>query len=78
VKRQEILQQLANTVNTYGLDGIDFDDEYSEYGNNGTGQPNDSSFVMLVQELRALLPDKIISFIIMVMPLQGFPGTEPE
>lgn len=54
--------QLANTVNTYGLDGIDFDDEYSEYGNNGTGQPNDSSFVMLVQELRALLPDKIISF----------------
>jgi hypothetical protein len=54
--------QLANTVNTYGLDGIDFDDEYSEYGKNGTGQPNDSSFVMLVQELRALLPNKIISF----------------
>lgn len=54
--------QLANTVNTYGLDGIDFDDEYSEYGNNGTGQPNDSSFVMLVQELRTLLPNKIISF----------------
>lgn len=54
--------QLANTVNTYGLDGIDFDDEYSDYGQNGTGQPNDSSFVMLVQELKALLPDKIISF----------------
>nr|WP_315030342.1 endo-beta-N-acetylglucosaminidase H [uncultured Chryseobacterium sp.] len=54
--------QLANTVNTYGLDGIDFDDEYSEYGQNGTGQPNDSSFVMLVQELKALLPNKIISF----------------
>lgn len=54
--------QLANTVNTYGLDGIDFDDEYSEYGNNGTGQPNDSSFVMLVQELRALLPNKLITF----------------
>ncbi|UOU99128.1 glycosyl hydrolase family 18 protein [Chryseobacterium daecheongense] len=54
--------QLAHTVNTYGLDGIDFDDEYSDYGNNGTGQPNSSSFVMLVQELRALLPDKIISF----------------
>lgn len=54
--------QLAHTVNTYGLDGIDFDDEYSDYGQNGTGQPNDSSFVMLIQELRALLPDKIISF----------------
>ncbi|WP_312297111.1 endo-beta-N-acetylglucosaminidase H [Chryseobacterium sp.] len=59
---RDFAQQLANTVNTYGLDGIDFDDEYSEYGKNGTGQPNDSSFVMLVQELKALLPDKIISF----------------
>ncbi|MFT3978894.1 MAG: PKD domain-containing protein [Ferruginibacter sp.] len=54
--------QIAHTVNTYGLDGIDFDDEYSDYGTNGTGQPNDSSFVMLVQEVRALLPTKIISF----------------
>ncbi|HCA08594.1 endo-beta-N-acetylglucosaminidase H [Chryseobacterium sp.] len=59
---RDFAQQLAHTVNTYGLDGIDFDDEYSDYGQNGTGQPNDSSFVMLVQELRALLPDKIISF----------------
>ncbi len=54
--------QLANTVYTYGLDGIDFDDEYANYGNNDTGQPNESSFVMLVQELRLLMPDKIISF----------------
>lgn len=59
---RDFAQQLAHTVNTYSLDGIDFDDEYSDYGQNGTGQPNDSSFVMLVQELRALLPDKIISF----------------
>jgi chitinase len=34
---RDFAQQLANTVNTYGLDGIDFDDEYSEYGKNGTG-----------------------------------------
>jgi hypothetical protein len=59
---RDFAQQLAHTVNTYGLDGIDFDDEYSDYGNNGTGQPNASSFVMLVQELKALLPDKIITF----------------
>ncbi|NSL87345.1 chitinase [Chitinophaga sp. Mgbs1] len=55
-------QQLADTANYYGLDGIDFDDEYAEYGNNGTGQPNDSSFVMLLDELRKLMPSKIISF----------------
>jgi len=59
---RDFAQQLAHTVNTYGLDGIDFDDEYSDYGNNGTGQPNASSFVMLVQELKALLPDKMITF----------------
>ncbi|UZT96572.1 glycosyl hydrolase family 18 protein [Chryseobacterium fluminis] len=59
---RDFAQQLAHTVNTYGLDGIDFDDEYSDYGQNGTGQPNASSFVMLVQELKALLPDKLITF----------------
>lgn len=55
-------QQLSDTVTYYGLDGIDFDDEYADYGNNGTTQPNDSSFVMLVDELRQLMPTKIISF----------------
>ncbi|WP_316845937.1 endo-beta-N-acetylglucosaminidase H [Pedobacter psychrodurus] len=55
-------QQLANAVTTYGLDGIDFDDEYAEYGVNGTGQPNASSFVYLVTALRQLMPNKIISF----------------
>ncbi|MGG5209090.1 endo-beta-N-acetylglucosaminidase H [Chryseobacterium sp. MIQD13] len=54
--------QLAHTVYTYGLDGIDLDDEYADYGNNGTGQPNNSSFVMLLQELKAAMPDKLITF----------------
>ncbi|MEU3982454.1 endo-beta-N-acetylglucosaminidase H [Streptomyces sp. NPDC026672] len=53
--------QLSNAVTKYGLDGIDFDDEYAEYGNNGTGQPNASSFVQLVTALRANMPNKIIS-----------------
>ncbi|WP_371405811.1 glycosyl hydrolase family 18 protein [Kribbella sp. NBC_00662] len=54
-------QQLADAVNQYGLDGIDFDDEYAEYGNNGTGQPNDFSFFYLIQALRAKLPNKLIT-----------------
>lgn len=53
--------ELSDTVAEYGLDGIDFDDEYADYGNNGTGQPNDSSFVQLVTALRSNMPDKIIS-----------------
>lgn len=47
--------ELATTVTKYGLDGIDFDDEYTEYGNNGTSQPNDSSFYYLISALRAKL-----------------------
>jgi hypothetical protein len=54
-------KRLSDTVAKYGLDGIDFDDEYAEYGNNGTGQPNASSFVYLVSALRANMPGKIIS-----------------
>ncbi len=54
--------QVAHTVYTYDLDGVDLDDEYAGYGNNGTGQPNNSSFVMLLQELKAAMPDKLITF----------------
>jgi len=54
-------KQLSDTVTKYGLDGIDFDDEYTEYGNNGTGQPNAGSFVHLVTALRAAMPTKLIS-----------------
>jgi hypothetical protein len=54
-------QQLADAVNTYGLDGIDFDDEWAEYGKNGTGLPNDFSFPYLVSALRQLLPNKLIT-----------------
>ncbi|TEW67978.1 chitinase [Mucilaginibacter phyllosphaerae] len=59
---QDFAQQLSNAVTAYGLDGIDFDDEYADYGTNGTGQPNSSSFVYLVTALRQLMPTKIISF----------------
>lgn len=55
-------QELADAVETHGLDGIDFDDEWVGYGNNGTGQPNDFSFVYLVTHLRELLgEDKLIT-----------------
>lgn len=59
---QDFAQLLSNAVTTYGLDGIDFDDEYADYGTNGTGQPNSSSFVYLVTALRQLMPNKLISF----------------
>ncbi|MFB9660278.1 endo-beta-N-acetylglucosaminidase H [Glycomyces mayteni] len=55
--------ELGDVVDAYGLDGIDFDDEWSNYGANGTGPANDSSFVYLVSALRDRLgPDKLITF----------------
>ena len=54
--------QVRDTVNYYGLDGVDFDDEYADYGTKGLPQANDSSFVMLISTLRKLMPNKIISF----------------
>ncbi|MFJ4046130.1 endo-beta-N-acetylglucosaminidase H [Microbacterium sp. NPDC089987] len=54
--------QLADAVEQYGLDGIDFDDEWSGYGNNDTAQPNATSFAYLLDELRDRLgPDKLIT-----------------
>ena len=58
----DFAKQLHSAVVKYGLDGIDFDDEYADYGTNGTGMPNDFSFVYLVTALRKLMPKKIISF----------------
>jgi hypothetical protein len=56
-------QQLFDAVHDYGLDGIDFDDEYADYGGNDTGLPNDFSFVYLLSALRTLLgPYKLITF----------------
>ncbi|GAA2031690.1 endo-beta-N-acetylglucosaminidase family protein [Catenulispora yoronensis] len=54
-------KQLSDAVTKYGLDGIDFDDEYADYGVNGTPQPNASSFVYLIQALRGYMPNKLIT-----------------
>jgi chitinase len=48
-------QQLAKAVQTFGLDGIDIDDEYS------TCEPNDTSLIMVTHALRELEPDIVIS-----------------
>lgn len=61
-KAKDFAQQVANTVWKYALDGIDFDDEYAKYGTNGQPNANNQSFMWLLQELRKLLPNKLITF----------------
>lgn len=49
-------QILAYAVDTYGLDGVDFDDEYSKYGTNDFPNWNTTSFSNLINALRAEMP----------------------
>lgn len=47
---------LAYGVNLFGLDGVDFDDEYAKYGTNGFPNYNTTSFSNLINALRAEMP----------------------
>lgn len=55
-------QQAATVVRRYDLDGVDLDDEWVQYGENGTGQPNAHSFVHFVEALRKKMRDKLLTF----------------
>lgn len=55
-------QQLADAVALYGLDGIDFDDEYAEYNTRGYPDVNNTSYSRVITKLRELMPaDKLIT-----------------
>lgn len=61
-QRNTFAQAIATCVNTYGLDGVDFDDEYAEYGKiSGTPTPSTTNFGLLIQKVRELLPNKLIT-----------------
>ncbi|QES88677.1 BT_3987 domain-containing protein [Rhizosphaericola mali] len=53
--------QIKDVIYKYNFDGVDFDDEYADYGTNGLPYENDSSFVLLIKRVRELMPDKLIT-----------------
>ncbi|KAF5279828.1 hypothetical protein FQR65_LT15190 [Abscondita terminalis] len=59
---EKISLQIRQIVVRYGLDGINFDDEYQSY--NGIDMPvaNNYSYTMLIKRCKELMPDKIVSF----------------
>ena len=69
--------EVTTLVRRYGLDGVDLDDEWSEYGKTGTGQPNAFSFVNFVEALRKRLPNRLITFYVIgpSAERQEFEGT---
>ena len=57
-----ITDELVELVATYGFDGIEVEDEWTQYGANNCPMPNVNSFTVFLRMLRAKLPaDKIIS-----------------
>ena len=58
--------EVADVVNKYGLDGVDIDDEYAEYGCDGcadTTPQNQQSIGWFISALRSALPaPKLITF----------------
>lgn len=62
IQRESFAQQVADCVATYGLDGVDFDEEFAKYGAiTGTLPPSGENFSLLIQRLRELMPDKLIT-----------------
>lgn len=69
-------QQIADCVNTNGLDGVDFDDEYAEYGKiSGTPSPSAYNYGLLIQKVRQLLPDKLVTAFYYGYAIYGFDQT---
>lgn len=62
----DFARELRNYVDLYGLDGIDFDDEYSAYKTENPGPglevPSQQATARLMYECRQAMPDKILSF----------------
>src|SRR5688572_18921411 len=53
--RRVFVQNLKAFVDEYGLDGVDMDWEYPDPG------PSSQNFLALIQELRAAMPDKLLT-----------------
>jgi GH18 family chitinase len=53
--RRAFVQNLKDFVDEYGLDGVDIDWEYPDPG------PSSQNFLALIQELRAAMPDKLLT-----------------
>lgn len=58
---EQFATALANAVNQYGLDGVDFDDEWAEYGKNGYPSGSTGSFSNLITALNNKMPSKTIT-----------------
>lgn len=56
---------IANALTTYGLDGVDFDDEYAKYGTLGCfpplPSPSAANYLAMVNAVNGLIGDKLLT-----------------
>lgn len=59
----DFANELKAYVDAYGLDGVDFDDEWSDYNPDGViwPEPSKERTTRLIYECRKLMPDKLIT-----------------
>jgi hypothetical protein len=62
----DFVQQIKDAVDTYGLDGVDFDDEWAEYEKAPLPLPPNAAttrndYANLIAEVRRVMPDKLIT-----------------
>lgn len=76
--------ELKAVVETYGLDGVDFDDEYAEYTNYdrpGFVEPSSAPYCRLCYEVKRIMPDKLCTVYFIGSVTEGFlsdiEGMEP-
>lgn len=76
--------ELKSVVDTYGLDGVDFDDEYAEYtgyDRPGFEEPTSVPYAKLCYEVKKIMPDKLCTLYFIGSATQGFnddiEGMEP-
>lgn len=62
---REFAKELRNYVDTYNLDGINFDDEWSDYNNDtpkpGFVKPSAKAYARLLYETKKIMPDKYVT-----------------
>lgn len=75
---EDFAEQVSDAVDEYDLDGVDLDDEYSEYGENGTAEPNDDSIGWLIDALREDMPNKIVSYYNIGPSSESLQEADPE
>lgn len=74
---KDFARELKAIIDAYELDGIEFDDEYTDYGQAdgipGFVNPSSEAFARLCYEVKRIMPDKLCCVYVYGYAYRGFP-----